>query len=125
MKSALPTPKKSRVAVVESPRDRDRGFGFRIKNCGDLHLHDQCVSESPPIAPGDPLRCLRQPAAGNACLRPSAGRKHQFGPVQELAPHSATTCVPSSSAAGAMPLVRRFQAGASAGNGLEHRRLVV
>ena len=125
MMPTLPTPQDSRAASAESPRDRDCGFGFRIRVRGDLHRHNQCASESTPTTPGDALPCLRPPAAGNACLPPLAGRKHKPSPAEELAPRSVTTCVPSSRAVGAMQLARRFLAGASAGNELEHGRLAV
>ena len=90
MKPTEPTPQDSRVASVESPRDRDCGFGFRIKDCGGLHLHNQCVSESTPITPGDALPCFRPPAADNACLPPFAGRKHKPRPAQVRATSSNT-----------------------------------
>ena len=119
MKPTQPSAQDSRVASLESPHDRGCGFDFQINVCGDLHIHNQCASESSPTTPSDDLPCFPPPAAGNTCLPPVAGRKHKASPAQKFAALSANTRVPSSLAAGAMHLVRRFLAGASAGNELE------
>lgn len=119
MKPSELTGRDSRVADVESSHDRDCGFDFRIKVCGDLHIHNHCASEPTSTTPCDNLPSFPPPAAGNTCLPPVAGRKHKTSPAQKLATLSANARVPSSLAAGAMHLLRRFLAGASAGNELE------
>ena len=86
MMPTLPTPQDSRAASAESPRDRDCGFGFRIRVRGDLHRHNQCASESTPTTPGDALPCLRPPAAGNACLPPIAHHGEEDWVYERLAP---------------------------------------
>ena len=119
MKTSEPASGGSRVTSSKLASDRGCEFNFRIDVRGDLHIHNHCASESTPTTPSDGLPCFPPPAAGNTCLPPVAGRKHKTSPAQKLATLSASTRVPSSLAAGAMHLVRRFLAGASAGNELE------
>ena len=119
MKPCETTSGESRVTKSKPDSDRGCKFDFQIDVRGDLHMHNHCAGESTPTTPTDCPPCFPPPAAGNTCLPPVAGRKHKASPAQKLATLSANTRVPSSLAAGAMHLVRRFLAGASAGNELE------
>lgn len=97
------------------------GYEFQINVQGDLHIHNQCAGEITPPSPPpkEPAVCCPPNGVGNTCLPPIAGRKHKASPAQKLAKLAANNRVPSVLAAGAVHLLRRYLAGASAANPLE------